>query len=147
MGRLSRLERSKNRDVFCFPGDPLIPYRSVASFFLSFLHCKELQIITSLPLSLSLIVWLCKTPPNLEGFCFALPCSAHIRKPKSSSMAHPGLSQFCMFSLVHIALLPILCYAADPYVFYDLHVSYLTASPLGVPQQVHFLTLSHSLYC
>ncbi|KAF5457705.1 hypothetical protein F2P56_021787 [Juglans regia] len=51
-------------------------------------------------------------------------------------MAHPGLSRFCLFSLVHIALLPILCFAADPYVFYDLHVSYLTASPLGVPQQV-----------
>ncbi|KAG6657008.1 hypothetical protein I3843_04G054900 [Carya illinoinensis] len=51
-------------------------------------------------------------------------------------MADPGLSRFCLFCLVHIALLPSLCFAADPYVFYDLHVSYLTASPLGVPQQV-----------
>ncbi|KAG2711089.1 hypothetical protein I3760_04G060600 [Carya illinoinensis] len=51
-------------------------------------------------------------------------------------MADPGLSRFCLFCLLHIALLPSLCFAADPYVFYDLHVSYLTASPLGVPQQV-----------
>ncbi|KAG7986607.1 hypothetical protein I3843_03G089900 [Carya illinoinensis] len=51
-------------------------------------------------------------------------------------MARFGLSLFSLFSLVHIALLPSLCFSADPYVFYDLHVSYITASPLGVPQQV-----------
>ncbi|KAF5480267.1 hypothetical protein F2P56_001030 [Juglans regia] len=51
-------------------------------------------------------------------------------------MARFGLSLFSLFSLVHIALIPSLCFSADPYVFYDLHVSYITASPLGVPQQV-----------
>ncbi|EOA20246.1 hypothetical protein CARUB_v10000546mg [Capsella rubella] len=29
-----------------------------------------------------------------------------------------------------------LCFAADPYSFYNFEVSYITASPLGVPQQV-----------
>jgi hypothetical protein len=56
------------------------------------------------------------------------------------------MALFSLFSLVLIALLPSLCFAADPYAFYDLRVSYITASPLGVPQQVHFLTLSHSIY-
>jgi len=28
------------------------------------------------------------------------------------------------------------CFAADPYSFYNFEVSYITASPLGVPQQV-----------
>lgn len=51
-------------------------------------------------------------------------------------MALFWVSLFSLFSLVHIALLPSLCFAADPYAFYDLHVSYITASPLGIPQQV-----------
>ncbi|XP_059450220.1 monocopper oxidase-like protein SKS1 [Corylus avellana] len=51
-------------------------------------------------------------------------------------MALLGVSLFSLFSLLHIALIPRLCFAADPYAFYDLHVSYITASPLGVPQQV-----------
>ncbi|XP_062153716.1 monocopper oxidase-like protein SKS1 [Alnus glutinosa] len=46
------------------------------------------------------------------------------------------MALFSLFSLVLIALLPSLCFAADPYAFYDLRVSYITASPLGVPQQV-----------
>ncbi|KAM1253776.1 hypothetical protein FF1_041733 [Malus domestica] len=45
-------------------------------------------------------------------------------------------SLFALFSLTHIALLPPLCFAADPFVFYDFRVSYITASPLGVPQRV-----------
>ncbi|KGN57269.1 monocopper oxidase-like protein SKS1 [Cucumis sativus] len=35
-----------------------------------------------------------------------------------------------------IIFLPSLCSAADPYVSYDFRLSYITASPLGVPQQV-----------
>ncbi|GMI95352.1 SKU5 similar 2 [Hibiscus trionum] len=39
--------------------------------------------------------------------------------------------------LLHIALLlSTLCSADDPYVFYDFKLSYITASPLGVPQRV-----------
>lgn len=41
-----------------------------------------------------------------------------------------------LVSLVLIALFQSLCFGADPSVFYDLRVSYITASPLGVPQQV-----------
>lgn len=49
-----------------------------------------------------------------------------------------------LFSLTYVLLLPMiisvlpwrLCSAADPSVFYEFRVSYITASPLGVPQQV-----------
>ncbi|GMI76619.1 SKU5 similar 2 [Hibiscus trionum] len=41
-----------------------------------------------------------------------------------------------MLFLLHIALFSTLCFADDPYVFYDFKLSYITASPLGVPQQV-----------
>lgn len=51
-------------------------------------------------------------------------------------MAASGLSLLALVSLTHIALLSTLCFAADPYVFYDFKVSYITASPLGVPQRV-----------
>ncbi|ONI25060.1 hypothetical protein PRUPE_2G278000 [Prunus persica] len=51
-------------------------------------------------------------------------------------MALFGLSLFTLFSLTHIALLSTLCSAADPIVSYDFRVSYITASPLGVPQRV-----------
>ncbi|KAE8710661.1 L-ascorbate oxidase-like protein [Hibiscus syriacus] len=37
---------------------------------------------------------------------------------------------------LYIALFSTLCLADDPYVFYDFKVSYITTSPLGVPQQV-----------
>ncbi|RDY02404.1 Monocopper oxidase-like protein SKS1, partial [Mucuna pruriens] len=37
--------------------------------------------------------------------------------------------------LLHIALLSRICFGGDPTVFTDLHVSYTTVSPLGVPQQ------------
>lgn len=52
-----------------------------------------------------------------------------------------------LFYLFPIIFLPSLCSAADPYVFYDFRVSYITASPLGVPQQVLFLPLILSLLC
>lgn len=44
----------------------------------------------------------------------------------------------CLFGFfVHIALLSTnLCFAADPTISYEFHVSYITVSPLGVPQQV-----------
>ena len=51
-------------------------------------------------------------------------------------------SKFLALYLVHICLLLSLCSAADPFVSYDFEVSYITASPLGVPQQVSSLDLS-----
>ena len=57
-------------------------------------------------------------------------------------MALFGVSLFTLFSLLFIALFPSLCFAADPSVFYDLCLSYITESLLDVPQQVHFLALS-----
>ncbi|KAF3949460.1 hypothetical protein CMV_024667 [Castanea mollissima] len=51
-------------------------------------------------------------------------------------MALFGVYLLTLFSLLLIALFPSLCFAADPSVFYDLRLSYITASPLGVPQQV-----------
>nr|POE57585.1 monocopper oxidase-like protein sks1 [Quercus suber] len=51
-------------------------------------------------------------------------------------MALFGVSLFTLFSLLFIALFPSLCFTADPSIFYDLRLSYITASPLGVPQQV-----------
>ncbi|WRX17094.1 Multicopper oxidase [Theobroma cacao] len=47
-----------------------------------------------------------------------------------------ALGKFLGLFLIHIALLLGLCFAGDPFVFYDFEVSYITASPLGVPQQV-----------
>ncbi|CAN1180494.1 Monocopper oxidase-like protein SKS2 [Linum perenne] len=41
-----------------------------------------------------------------------------------------------VLTLVSIALFSIPCFAADPTVTYDFKLSYITASPLGVPQQV-----------
>lgn len=38
--------------------------------------------------------------------------------------------------LANIALLSTLCFAADPTVYYELKLSYINVSPLGVPQQV-----------
>lgn len=38
--------------------------------------------------------------------------------------------------VVDIVLLLEFCFAEDPSAFYNFEVSYITASPLGVPQQV-----------
>lgn len=63
-------------------------------------------------------------------------------------MALFGLSLFTLFSLTHIALLSTLCSAADPVVSFDFRVSYITASPLGVPQRVRLSLLFHlALLC
>lgn len=48
-------------------------------------------------------------------------------------MAFPS---FLSVFLIHIALFVSLCRADDPFVSYEFEVSYITASPLGVPQQV-----------
>ncbi|KAE8055972.1 hypothetical protein FH972_012775 [Carpinus fangiana] len=48
-------------------------------------------------------------------------------------MAFPS---FLSVFLIHITLFVSLCFAGDPFVNYDFVVSYITASPLGVPQQV-----------
>ncbi|KAJ6703733.1 MONOCOPPER OXIDASE-LIKE PROTEIN SKS1 [Salix viminalis] len=45
-------------------------------------------------------------------------------------------SKILALYLVHICLLLSLCSALDPFVSYNFEVSYITASPLGVPQQV-----------
>jgi hypothetical protein len=55
-------------------------------------------------------------------------------------------SKFLALFLIHICLLLSLCLAADPFVSYDFEVSYITASPLGVPQQVGSLDLSPSAF-
>uniref|UniRef100_A0A7N0V7S2 Monocopper oxidase-like protein SKU5 n=1 Tax=Kalanchoe fedtschenkoi TaxID=63787 RepID=A0A7N0V7S2_KALFE len=47
-----------------------------------------------------------------------------------ASLYSPTLFVSCIF------LLPTICLALDPFVSYDFKVSYITASPLGVPQQV-----------
>lgn len=50
------------------------------------------------------------------------------------------MAGYCIFSLlaINITLLLGLSFADDPYVSYNFVVSYITASPLGVPQQVTF---------
>lgn len=61
------------------------------------------------------------------------------KKPKIKSMATVSLHFFFFFfspSLLCFVLLSGVSFAADPFVSYDFKVSYLTASPLGVPQQV-----------
>ncbi|PON92955.1 Copper-resistance protein [Trema orientale] len=47
-----------------------------------------------------------------------------------------ALGSFLTLVVIHICLFVSLCFAADPYLFHDFEVSYITASPLGVPQQV-----------
>ncbi|KAL6606411.1 hypothetical protein ACP70R_042064 [Stipagrostis hirtigluma subsp. patula] len=49
-------------------------------------------------------------------------------------------------ALLAVALLAGAAQAADPYAFFDWDVSYITASPLGVPQQVAFLPSSSSAF-
>lgn len=48
--------------------------------------------------------------------------------------------------VIHIFLLVSLSFAADPFVFYNFEVSYITASPLGVAQQVCSSDLSMALF-
>ncbi|OIT22089.1 PREDICTED: monocopper oxidase-like protein SKU5 [Nicotiana attenuata] len=43
---------------------------------------------------------------------------------------------FCLFFLSLLLCLITICLAGDPYIYYDWTVSYITASPLGVKQQV-----------
>ncbi|KAJ4956163.1 hypothetical protein NE237_012946 [Protea cynaroides] len=44
--------------------------------------------------------------------------------------------QFVLLFLIYISPFLSLCFATDPFVYYDWTVSYINASPLGVPQQV-----------
>ncbi|TYK00284.1 monocopper oxidase-like protein SKS1 [Cucumis melo var. makuwa] len=41
-----------------------------------------------------------------------------------------------LLGLIFIAIFPSFTFAGDPYVFYDFRISYITASPLGIAQQV-----------
>ncbi|XP_015866121.1 monocopper oxidase-like protein SKU5 [Ziziphus jujuba] len=43
---------------------------------------------------------------------------------------------FLTVLIIHICVFVSFCFAADPFVNYNFEVSYITASPLGVPQQV-----------
>lgn len=56
-------------------------------------------------------------------------------------------SSFPAFSFIYITtwLLVGFCSAEDPFVNFDLVVTYTTASPLGVPQQVMSFSRSLSL--
>lgn len=56
-----------------------------------------------------------------------------------------ALLRFFLFPFIHIALFSSLCFAADPSVSYEFRLSYITASPLGVPQQVLFLIFLYLL--
>ncbi|KAL5551112.1 hypothetical protein UlMin_001288 [Ulmus minor] len=47
-----------------------------------------------------------------------------------------GLWSFLALFVIHISILVSFCSAGDPFVFYNFELSYITASPLGVPQQV-----------
>ncbi|KAL3524166.1 hypothetical protein ACH5RR_017000 [Cinchona calisaya] len=47
-----------------------------------------------------------------------------------------ALKTVALFLLIHNAILFSPSFSADPFVFFDLELSYITASPLGVPQQV-----------
>lgn len=51
-------------------------------------------------------------------------------------MAFFKLSSTSIFLLIHIALFSSFSLAADPTVSYDFKLSYITVSPLGVPQKV-----------
>ena len=55
----------------------------------------------------------------------------------------------CVFSLffAYIVLLTSVCFAEDPIVNFEFVVSYITASPLGVPQQVCFQIFSFYSLC
>jgi hypothetical protein len=57
-----------------------------------------------------------------------------------------GLLRFSHFSLcfffLHIALFSNLCFSGDPTVYKELHVSYTTVSPLGIPQKVRSFIFS-----
>ncbi|KAK9276925.1 hypothetical protein L1049_006463 [Liquidambar formosana] len=43
---------------------------------------------------------------------------------------------FLTLLIIHISLLVSFCFAGDPFVNYEFEVTYITASPLGVPQPV-----------
>lgn len=56
-------------------------------------------------------------------------------------------SNFVPFSFICISLFLVgFCSAEDPFANFEFEVSYITASPLGVPQQVRALDLSGILF-
>lgn len=59
------------------------------------------------------------------------------------------MAGFCSFSLLALSVCLLLgsSFADDPYVNFEFEVSYITASPLGVPQQVYFFLSSFSPFC
>lgn len=53
---------------------------------------------------------------------------------------------FLTLLIIHISLLVSFCFAGDPFVNYEFEVTYITASPLGVPQPVCPSDLSPPFY-
>ena len=81
-------------------------------------------------------------------FFFSLPPLFPLLSLSAVSQRDPMLSTLHSASLFSsLILLSIFNYAfaEDPFVFYDWKVSYITASPFGVKQQVLSLSLSLSL--
>lgn len=52
------------------------------------------------------------------------------------SMVLSGRFSLLLSLFLHIALFSSLCFGGDPSIFTELHVSYSTVSPLGIPQRV-----------
>ncbi|KAL0304761.1 UNVERIFIED_CONTAM: Monocopper oxidase-like protein SKU5 [Sesamum calycinum] len=46
------------------------------------------------------------------------------------------MGAFCLLNWICIGLVVGVCLAADPFAYFDMELSYITVSPLGVPQQV-----------
>lgn len=61
-------------------------------------------------------------------------------------MASYSCPMLLLLCWLHIALLLVgFCYAEDPFANYELEFTYITASPLGVPQQVCFVFIVNFL--
>ncbi|KAK4751048.1 hypothetical protein SAY87_004530 [Trapa incisa] len=77
----------------------------------------------------------------LSFFCFWSSLISFPRSRGGDPMPSFSSSSRCccfffFFSLLQLLLLSNLCFAADPFAFFDWTVSYLTGSPLGDKQQV-----------
>ncbi|KAL0400894.1 UNVERIFIED_CONTAM: Monocopper oxidase-like protein SKU5 [Sesamum latifolium] len=46
------------------------------------------------------------------------------------------MGAFCLLNWICIGMVVGVCLAADPFAYFDMELSYITVSPLGVPQQV-----------
>nr|CAB3466684.1 unnamed protein product [Digitaria exilis] len=67
-----------------------------------------------------------------EGISISLSASSS----SSSQARHRQRAMAAVVPLLAVAFLAATAHAADPFAFFDWDVTYMTASPLGVPQQV-----------